>query len=209
VLDSDAWKGSVWFQVFKDGSQPEINIGTNGLQRLDYVVKSAEKRGIKLIVPFVNNWEDYGGMAAYRTFCQQDIDSKSEWYKSTKCQDQYRKYIRTVVSRYTNSTAIFAWELANEPRCGGCETEIITEWAKKTSKYIKSLAPNHMVAVGDEGFGLIAPPSNPEADSYPNGFNEGTDFAALIAIPDIDLGTFHLYPDHCKFKSNITIVSLT
>jgi hypothetical protein len=55
-----------------------------------------------------------------------------------------------------------------------------------------------MVAVGDEGFGLIAPPSNPDADSYPNTFSEGTDFAALVAIPDIDFGTFHLYPDHCK-----------
>ena len=139
-------------------------------------------------------------MKAYQSFCQQgEEESKSGWYTSSKCQEPYQKYVKTLISRYINSTAIFAWELANEPRCGGCNTTVITEWARKTSKYIKSLAPSHMVAVGDEGFGLRAPPSNPDADSYPNTFNEGTDFAQLVSLPDIDFGTFHLYPDHCKY----------
>jgi mannan endo-1,4-beta-mannosidase len=192
--------GSVWFQAFPNGTAPVINTGANGLQRLDYVVKAAEKRGIKLIIPFVNNWLDYGGMDAYKYFCQEDQNSKSEWYTSAKCQAQYQKYIKAVVTRYPNSPAIFAWELANEPRCAGCNVTVITEWARQTSKYIKTLAPKHMVAVGDEGFGLTAPPSSPDPSSYPNTFNEGTDFADLIALPDIDFGTFHLYPDHCKSK---------
>lgn len=37
-----------------------INTGANGLQRLDAVVKSAEKNKVKLIIPFVNYWDDYG-----------------------------------------------------------------------------------------------------------------------------------------------------
>lgn len=48
-----------------------------------------------------------------------------------------------------------------------------------------------MVAVGDEGFGLIG------ENSYPYGTSEGLDFAKNLAIPDIDLGTFHFYPDTC------------
>jgi mannan endo-1,4-beta-mannosidase len=191
-------KGSVWFQSFVDGSTPTINTGPDGLQRLDYVIKSAESRGIKLIVPFVNNWDDYGGMTAYNKFCQTNSYSKSEWYTNVKCQEQYQKYVKAVVTRHINSPAIFAWELANEPRCGGCETAVVTEWARRTAKYIKNLDRNHMVAVGDEGFGLVAPPTDPDPNSYPNTFNEGTDFASLIAIPEIDFGTYHLYPDHCK-----------
>lgn len=56
-----------WFQSFIPGSDPVINTGSTGLERLDYVVKSAETNGIKLIVNFVNNWSDYGGMPAYST----------------------------------------------------------------------------------------------------------------------------------------------
>src|ERR1700759_2965195 len=52
--------GTVYFQSFS-GSTATINTGANGLQRLDAVVKSADKYGIKLIINFVNNWTDYGG----------------------------------------------------------------------------------------------------------------------------------------------------
>lgn len=60
--------GTVWYQSLS-GSTPTINTGVNGLQRLDYVVKSAEAHGIKLIINFVNNWDDYGGIKAY-TNCE-------------------------------------------------------------------------------------------------------------------------------------------
>jgi mannan endo-1,4-beta-mannosidase len=192
--------GSVWFQSFPNGSEPEINTGANGLQRLDYVVRAAEKRGIRLLIPFVNNWNDYGGVKAYYQWCLGRSDessiTKANWYNNDKCQSQYRKYVKTVVSRYLNSPAIFAWELANEPRCSGCNVSVVTEWAKKSARYIKNLDPIHMVAVGDEGFGLKV--TDKDSTSYPYQFDEGTDFASLLSIPDIDFGTFHLYPDHCK-----------
>ncbi|KAI0591566.1 Endo-beta-mannanase [Pyrenophora tritici-repentis] len=53
--------GTIYFQSFS-GSSATINTGADGLQRLDAVVNSAEKHGIKLIINFVNNWDDYGGM---------------------------------------------------------------------------------------------------------------------------------------------------
>jgi mannan endo-1,4-beta-mannosidase len=183
-----------------------INDGPLGLQRLDYVVHAAEKRGIKLVIPFVNNWEDYGGMTAYTTYClnltepraadELPTDTKQAWYETAKCQEQYQRYIKAVVTRYLDSPTVFAWQLANEPRCGGCETSVVTEWARKTSAYIKSLDKKHMVSIGDEGFGLKA--SGPGSDQYPYGFFEGTDFKSLVELPNIDMGTFHLYPDHCE-----------
>jgi mannan endo-1,4-beta-mannosidase len=122
--------------------------------------------------------------------------SKEGWYNNTKAQTQYRAYIKAVVSRYTDSPAIFAWELANEARCKGCSTDVIYNWASDVSKYIKSLDPNHMVTLGDEGFGLPGGPTN----SYPYGTSEGVDFAKNLGIPTLDFGTFHMYPQSCKQK---------
>lgn len=179
--------GQAWFQSFVYGKTPVINTGADGLQRLDYVVQSASKYGIRLIIPFVNNWDDYGGMNVYSNFY--GIDKKS-WYTHSGAQAQYQKYIATVVKRYANSTAIFAWELANEPRCNYCATSVITEWARKTSAYIKSLDQNHMVTIGDEGFGMA------DSDtSYPFQYVEGIDWETNLKISTIDFGTAHLYPD--------------
>ncbi|RYP41110.1 hypothetical protein DL767_001271 [Monosporascus sp. MG133] len=179
--------GTVYFQHLRAGGGSTINTGANGLQRLDYIVRAAERRGIKLIINFVNYWDDYGGMAAYvRVFG----GSKNTWYTNAAAQAQYRAYIRAVVSRFVDSPAILAWELANEPRCNGCPTSVITKWATETSAYVKSLDPNHLVTLGDEGFGL-------QGDgSYPYQFTEGVDFKANLAIKSLDFGTFHLYPSH-------------
>jgi mannan endo-1,4-beta-mannosidase len=187
-VTSTPGSGTVWFQSFVSGASPVINTGTNGLQRLDYVVASAEAHGISLIINFVNNWTDYGGMAAYCTYY--GISPVTGWYTSTAAQTQYKAYIQAVVSRYTTSKAIFAWELANEPRCGGCDTSVITNWVTTISAYIKSLDPNHMVCIGDEGFGLAL---NSDG-SYPYTVGPGTNFTTNLAIPTIDFGTFHLYP---------------
>lgn len=176
--------GQVYFQHLSS-SGSTINTGPTGLGLLDNAVAAAEARGLKLIINFVNNWDDYGGISAYVTAFG---GTRTSWYTNTAAQTQYKKYIEAVVSRYKNSTAIFAWELANEPRCNGCDTNVIYNWATQISAYIKSLDSNHMVTLGDEGFGLNA------GTSYPYQFGEGLDFAKNLQIPNLDFGTFHLYP---------------
>jgi mannan endo-1,4-beta-mannosidase len=186
--------GTVYFQYLaKSGS--EINTGANGLQRIDYIVKQAEKKGIKLIINFVNNWSDYGGIPAYvKAFG----GTQEGWYTNTAAQTQYKKYVKAVVGRYTNSSAVFAWELANEPRCKGCSTDVIYNWATEVSAYIKSLDPNHMVTLGDEGFGL---PGGDSSTSYPYGTSEGVDFVKNLGIKTLDFGTYHMYPSPCEAPS--------
>lgn len=142
--------GTVYYQLLKDGTAT-INTGADGLQRLDYVVASAEARNVKLIINFVNNWSDYGGMAAYVTAFG---GSQTSWYTNTAAQTAYRAYIKAVVSRYIDSPAVFAWELANEPRCNGCDTSVLYNWIQSTSAYIKSLDSKHMVAIGDGIYAL-------------------------------------------------------
>ncbi|OQE32747.1 hypothetical protein PENFLA_c001G01480 [Penicillium flavigenum] len=188
--------GKVYFQLHdKATGKTTINTGADGLKRLDYVVSAAEKYGIKLIIPFVNFWDDYGGMNAYVTAYG---GSKTDWYTDKKMQSVYQAYIKAVVSRYKTSSAIFAWELGNEPRCPGCETDVIANWVAKTSAYIKSLDSKHMVTTGEEGMGLT-----PGSDgSYPYTHKEGSDFAKNLAAPDIDFGVFHLYVADWGIKDN-------
>lgn len=125
-------------------------------------------------------------MPAYNTYYG---TTKTTWYTDSRVQTQYKAYISAVVSRYKSSSAIFAWELANEPRCNGCPTSVITNWATTISAYIKSVDSTHMVTLGDEGF------MNGGGDgSYPYTIGEGIDFQANLKIPNLDFGTFHLYP---------------
>ncbi|GES60436.1 mannan endo-1,4-beta-mannosidase F [Aspergillus terreus] len=179
--------GTVWYQLHANGTST-INTGPDGLQRLDYVVHSAETHGIKLIINFVNNWNDYGGINSYLQ--AYGGASNEDFYNSEPMQKAYRAYVKEVVSRYIDSPAVFAWELANEPRCKGCDTSVLHSWIEKTSRYIKSLDKKHMVTTGEEGFGLDLMSDG----SYPFTYVEGGNFTDTLSIPTIDFGTFHLYP---------------
>jgi len=192
-VKSTPGSGAVWFQQLS-ASGSTINTGANGLQRLDYVVRSAEKRGVKLIINFVNYWDDYGGIAAYVAAFG---GTKEGWYTNAKAQAQYRKYVAAVVGRYVDSPAVFAWELANEPRCKGCSTDVIYKWATDTSAYIRSLDAKHMITLGDEGFGV------PGASSYPYGTSEGVDFVKNLGVKDLDFGVFHMYPGSCEYTLSL------
>ena len=196
-VNSKPGSGTAWFQLLSS-SGSQINTGADGLQRLDYLVQAAEKCGIKLIINFVNYWDDFGGMNAYvRVFG----GNREGWYTNARAQEQYKKYIQAVVSRYSKSNAIFAWELANEPRCNGCNTDVIYKWATDTSAYIRSLDANHMITLGDEGFGL------PGDSSYPYQYGEGTDFVKNLGIKNLDFGTFHMYPDGCTLTEPPSVPS--
>jgi mannan endo-1,4-beta-mannosidase len=57
------------------------------------------------------------------------------------------------------------------------------------SSYLKSLDSNHLVSVGDEGF------LDADGEHWAYRANDGVDHAALTALPNVDFGTFHLYPE--------------
>lgn len=185
---------SIWYQLF-DSTGVYINYGPDGLQRLDYAVSAAERHGLKLVLPFVNTWPDYGGKAVYAGAlgC-----GETAWFTDATCQAAYKDWVRLVVERYRASKAVFAWELGNEPRCPGCNVSVIREWARGTSAMIKGLDPNHMVTMGDEGwFGPKWGYQNDTdaVDPYAYQAFDGVDFAEnLLEIDTLDYGTFHLYP---------------
>ncbi len=188
-LDGDPWRG-VYFQSWNPATnRPEVNTGENGLQRLDHLIADAELAGIRLILPLVNHWPDFGGMDRYVEWFQ--AASRIDFYRHPAIRGAYQSYASQVVNRkntvtgraYQDEPAILAWELANEPRCdargGGA---ILVEWVREISRWIKQNDPNHLVGVGDEGF-----------------FGKhGVDCESFLSVPDIDFGTFHLYPQAWK-----------
>ncbi|KAI9144503.1 glycoside hydrolase superfamily [Paraphysoderma sedebokerense] len=209
----------VRYQSFDDGDAPAVNQdSTTGLGALDRFVAEAKARGMKLILALTNNWGEYGGMDKYNMMYGSEYHDG--FYNTNSRQfTAYKTYVSTLLNRvnhitgirYSDEPTIFAWELANEPRChsthgtqggmsssGSCSAQIITNWINEASRYIKTIDGNHLVAVGDEGFGLNV------RDEFKNGLSsesqwpfrntEGIDAEANLRLESIDFGTFHLYP---------------
>lgn len=189
-----------YYQLWQNGVAT-FNTGDFGISRFDAVVASAKAHGIRLIVALTNNWSDFGGMDVYVTQLNPG-GTHDTFYTDETIIAAYETYISNFVGRYVNETAIMAWELANEPRCAGstgtpsaaCDTtgSTINTWAKTISAYIKSIDPNHLVAIGDEGWFQEANPP-----TYPYAPYLGVDFVKNLEISTLDFGTFHNYPEVC------------
>ncbi|KAI4125710.1 MAG: hypothetical protein LQ341_006949 [Variospora aurantia] len=189
----------VYYQVLNSTGQYVNYNPSNGIARLDYAVAAAEKYGIKIILVLLNNWDALGGINTYTNVYG---GTHNGFYTNAAAQAAYKNYIKFIVTRYKHSTAVFSWELCNEPRCPGCDPAIITKWAADTSAYIKSLDATHLVSLGDDGW--FAPASSsylPHNDgSYAYSGYEGVDFEKNLAIRTLDFGTVHMYPDQWGYN---------
>jgi|GEM_PF-741903 len=190
--------------AFNDGS------GWNALQTapgvydetvfrgLDYVLHRASELGLRVILPLVNNWGDYGGMDQYVAWSP-TASSHDDFYTDDSTRVWYMSHASTVISRvntingrlYRDDPTVFAWELGNEPRCSSDKTgNTLLAWIEDMSAYIKGLDPNHMVTTGIEGF------YNDESGPwYLNGW-EGVDYIRDHQVATIDFATAHSWPDN-------------
>ncbi|KAH8666620.1 glycoside hydrolase superfamily [Xylariales sp. PMI_506] len=191
--DEGAGATDVVFQWWANGTS------TIDITDFDKVLDAATNVGIKLIVTLTNNWADYGGMDVYTVNLGGQYHD--DFYVLPQIKEAFKRYVSVFVNRYKDSPTIFAWELANEPRCGGttgrnlnrsesCTPATLTAWADEMSGYIKSIDPFHLVTWGGEG--QFNDPSS--TDGFYDG-SDGADFDAQIALAGIDFGTFHTYPD--------------
>ncbi len=215
--DGPGEKDGIYFQYFdKDLGKPMINEGKDGLQKLDYALYQAEKHGIKLLITFTNYWDAFGGMGQYIKWAQElGITGlkKDDFYTNETLKGWYKDYVNGLLNhtnQYTgrklkDEPSVFAWELANEPRCNTdaqCKDNILYNWAKEMSEYVKSVDPNHMVSLGDEGFynkpyGYY---NEYTTSNYAFYGAEGVDFEKLMTINTLDFGTPHLYLDQWGMK---------
>ena len=166
----------------------------DGLARLDYVIAAAAERGIRLILPLINNWKDLGGVPAYQNWL--GLATPQDFYSDKRAADLYRNWCRQVIERvntitgiaYKDDPTIFAWELTNEARCEG-DPPSLCRWVDQMSRFVKKLDSRHLLAVGDEGFFNRLWPFQ----KFHNG-SHGADFDQFLQLSAIDFGVFHLYP---------------
>jgi len=164
------------------------------------------KRDMKAVLYLNNFWQWSGGMAQYVSWftgkpaIDPDVvgdwngfmDYAAEFYRLERAQDLYREVIRTLVNRkntitgksYRDDPTIMSWQLANEPRPGSDQNgqrnaEAWIRWINDTSKYIKQIAPHHLVSTGNEG-------AMGSAGSY-DLFEKAHD------SPHVDYLTFHMW----------------
>jgi mannan endo-1,4-beta-mannosidase len=203
----------VYFQYWDPvAGAPAYNDGATGLEHLDYVIYQAGQAGIKLVIPFVNNWNDFGGMDQYVRWRDISTPDGQTWYHDSFYTDPvirqwYKDWMAHLLNRvntyngiaYKDDPTIMTWELGNEPRClsagaygrsADCTTQTLIAWADEMSTFIKSVDRNHLVSVGDEGFYCL-----PNATHWTENCGEGVDTIAFTRLKNIDVMSYHLYPD--------------
>ncbi|MGN0610847.1 MAG: CIA30 family protein, partial [Ruminiclostridium sp.] len=215
--DGSGEKDGIYFQYFdKDAGKPVVNEGEDGLRKLDYAIYQAQQHDMKLIITLTNYWDAFGGMGQYVKWAEEiGITGlqKEDFYTNETLKQWYKDYAYALlnhVNYYTgkklkDDPAVFAWELSNEPRCKTdpqCANDVLYNWAKEMSEYIKSIDENHMVSLGDEGFFNKPYGYYDEytTSNYPFYGAEGVDFEKLMTIETLDFGTPHLYLDQWGLK---------
>jgi len=151
--------------------------------------------------------------SGFKHFDQTPVPSIEGWWEymqyvgnfmlNDEAKELAANHVRNMVTRknrftgkpYSESKALMAWEIANEPRCfvnDSIHKAKFVEWIDEQSTLIKSLDPNHLVTTGSEGR---------------NGCEEDMElFNAIHTLPNIDYACIHIWPNNWgwlgKFNQN-------
>lgn len=118
----------------------------DAFRALDKVMQIANEIGVRIIIPFVDNWHWWGGPKEYAAFRGKIRDEF--WSDSTLISD-FKKTISFLINRknyftgvlYKEDKALLAWETGNE-------LSAPYKWTSEIAAYIKSLDSNHLVIEG-------------------------------------------------------------
>lgn len=197
VLREAAAQGlsSIRTWAFNDGNGPDALQTAPGVYEervfggLDYVIQECDSLGLRVVLPLVNNWVDYGGMDQYVAWSP-TATRHDDFYTDPDCRRWYRDFAAAVLARYAGNPTILAWELANEPRCASDPSgDTLQGWIEEMSAYLKSLDPDHLVATGSEGF--LAGTSG----SWWLDGSEGVDYLRNQTPAAVDFAVGHSWPD--------------
>ena len=110
---------------------------------LDKVLEVANRVGVRVIIPLVDNWKWWGGVEQYAEYRDK---SAADFWTNQEVIDDFKKTVSFVLSRknsytgtlYKDDKAILAWETGNEIYSP-------YSWTKQIAAHIKSLDSNHLV----------------------------------------------------------------
>ncbi len=138
---------------------------------LDEVLAAANRTGVRLIIPLMDNWPWMGGRAEYAGFRGK---SKDDFWTDPQLIADFEQTIRFILTRtniitgvrYCDDKAVLCWETGNEISSPAA-------WTREIAGYIKSLDTNHLVM---------------------DGFNTSVLRDESLEIPAVDIVTTHHYP---------------
>jgi endo-1,4-beta-mannosidase len=113
---------------------------------LDAVLAAANRAGVRLIIPLVDNWPWMGGRAEYARWRGKTPD---DFWSDPQLIADFEQTIQFLLTRtntltglaYRNDKAILAWETGNEVASPPA-------WTREIAHYLKSLDTNHLVMDG-------------------------------------------------------------
>jgi hypothetical protein len=144
---------------------------------LDKVLEVANRVGVRVIIPLVDNWKWWGGIDQYAEYRDK---TGSDFWTDQNVIDDFKQTVKFIINRrntytgtlYKDDKSILAWETGNE---------ILPpfSWTKQITAFIKSLDSNHLVW---DGFYIGSKEIQNEA----------------LADPNIDIVSSHHYPSQNK-----------
>jgi hypothetical protein len=117
-----------------------------GFRALDKVLEVANRKGVRVLIPLVDNWKWMGGAPQYAAFRGKRAEA---FWNDPQLIADFKQTIEYVVNRkntytgirYRDDKAIFGWETGNE-------IDATPEWTHQIASYVKQLDPNHLVVDG-------------------------------------------------------------
>jgi mannan endo-1,4-beta-mannosidase len=117
-----------------------------GFAVLDLILDLARRKGVRLIVPLVDNWSWWGGVGEYAAFRGK---GREAFWSDAQVIADFKETVRFVLTRvntrtgvmYRDDPTILAWETGNELQCPH-------EWTRQIAGYMKELDRNHLVLDG-------------------------------------------------------------
>eukprot|EP01025_Chloroclados_australasicus_P060297 TRINITY_DN7725_c0_g1_i4.p1 TRINITY_DN7725_c0_g1~~TRINITY_DN7725_c0_g1_i4.p1 ORF type:complete len:577 (+),score=44.64 TRINITY_DN7725_c0_g1_i4:148-1878(+) len=221
MLDKATNVGMNTFRIFGHGHDKNImtlqyspgNYDQNVLYGLDVLLDEAAKRNLRVILSFADNWKDTDSKQNYQEWSGLSGYTDAFWYDEG-IQSNYKNHINFMVTRsnsvngrvYRDDPTILAWNLINEPRSesSDCNPEcqqMIQSWIEEMSMFLKSIDPNHMVTIGEEGFyGWYSGKEhvNPDArvgKSHTWAMKSGQSFVPNHSGTAIDFAATHIWVD--------------
>lgn len=144
---------------------------------LDLVLALAAKHGVRVIIPFIDQWQWFGGIEHFAAFFNK---SPKQFWTDSEIREAFKKFITFVINRtntvtgqpYKEDKTILAWETGNE-------LDSPDEWITDIVSHIRSLGVKQLILDGRYG---VSPASvdNPDIDIVSNHYyiDRGKDFIA-------------------------------
>lgn len=140
---------------------------------LDFLMAELGKRDMYAVLYLNNSWEWSGGYGQYLNWAGrgdvpeagvQDwpvfVKHVAQYADCDSCHTLFLNHVKHVITRtnrytgkkYIDDTAIMSWQVGNEPRSFSDEGKpAFVKWLKETTAFIRSLDPNHLISLGNEG----------------------------------------------------------